>query len=209
MLVGPSMKILRFTFAGAAIVWVVVLVLAPFAASRPHATTLWHAFAFAAYAVGSVICHQLPERSFHLWTAQMPVCARCTGIYFGAAIAAVATAFRTAEAVRHDTPDVGQGLSPAKIDTPDVAQGLSPAKIDIPDVAQGLSPAKIALIIAVIPTIATLAYEWTTGYTPSNWIRAAAGVPIGGVVALIIGSASAAVPARERASTTRAATKVD
>ena len=41
------------------------------------------------YAVGSVVCHQLPERSFHLWAAQMPVCARCTGIYAGAAIAAI------------------------------------------------------------------------------------------------------------------------
>ncbi len=37
------------------------------------------------YGVGSLICHQLPERSYHLWAAQMPVCARCAGIYFGAA----------------------------------------------------------------------------------------------------------------------------
>ena len=33
------------------------------------------------YAAGSVICHQLPERSFFLDGRQLPVCARCTGLY--------------------------------------------------------------------------------------------------------------------------------
>ena len=34
-----------------------------------------------AYAVGSVICHQLPERSFFFDGRQLPVCARCSGLY--------------------------------------------------------------------------------------------------------------------------------
>jgi uncharacterized membrane protein len=34
-----------------------------------------------AYAVGSVICHQLPDRSFFVDGRQLPVCARCTGLY--------------------------------------------------------------------------------------------------------------------------------
>jgi len=42
----------------------------------------------ALYAIGSFICHQRPERSFHLFAAQLPVCARCTGIYAGAALGA-------------------------------------------------------------------------------------------------------------------------
>ena len=42
-------------------------------------------FAFA-YAVGGVICHQLPERSFFLDGRQLPVCARCTGLYVSGAI---------------------------------------------------------------------------------------------------------------------------
>ena len=37
------------------------------------------------YAVGSVVCHQLPERSFDLHGAQLPVCARCTGLYLSGA----------------------------------------------------------------------------------------------------------------------------
>jgi uncharacterized membrane protein len=34
--------------------------------------------------VGSWWCHQLPERSPHLFGVQMPLCWRCTGIFFGA-----------------------------------------------------------------------------------------------------------------------------
>jgi len=37
------------------------------------------------FAVGRVICHQLPERSFFLDGDQFPVCARCTGLYVSAA----------------------------------------------------------------------------------------------------------------------------
>jgi uncharacterized membrane protein len=37
------------------------------------------------YGFASLICHQIPERSFHLAGFQLPVCARCTGIYAGAA----------------------------------------------------------------------------------------------------------------------------
>lgn len=33
------------------------------------------------YAVGGVVCHQLPERSFFLNDRQLPVCARCAGLY--------------------------------------------------------------------------------------------------------------------------------
>jgi uncharacterized membrane protein len=34
--------------------------------------------------VGYAICHQIPERSFHIAGHQLPLCARCTGIYMGA-----------------------------------------------------------------------------------------------------------------------------
>ncbi|HYE73297.1 MAG TPA: DUF2085 domain-containing protein [Blastocatellia bacterium] len=36
----------------------------------------------------SAICHQMPGRSFHLFGFAFSVCARCTGIYFGAFIGA-------------------------------------------------------------------------------------------------------------------------
>src|SRR5436190_256549 len=31
-----------------------------------------------------IVCHQIPERSLWIAATPMPVCARCTGIYFGA-----------------------------------------------------------------------------------------------------------------------------
>ena len=43
------------------------------------------AVAFA-YAAGSVICHQLPDRSFFMDGRQLPLCARCTGLYLSGAI---------------------------------------------------------------------------------------------------------------------------
>lgn len=43
-----------------------------------------------AYAVGGVVCHQLPERSFFVEGHQLPVCARCTGLYLGGVVGLVA-----------------------------------------------------------------------------------------------------------------------
>ena len=68
--------------AVAAVGWLAVLILAP-VLPVPVAGVL--------YALGSRICHQRPERSFHLVAAQLPVCARCAGIYGGAAIGLLLT----------------------------------------------------------------------------------------------------------------------
>lgn len=35
------------------------------------------------------ICHQLPERSFHILEHQLAVCSRCFGVYFGLAIGSI------------------------------------------------------------------------------------------------------------------------
>ena len=45
---------------------------------------------------------------------------------------------------------------------------------------------RLILALAVLPSAATLAYEWTVGTTPSNAIRFAAGVPIGLAVAWLV-----------------------
>jgi uncharacterized membrane protein len=67
-------------FALAALLWVALLVAAP---------VLPTAIAATMYGLGSFICHQISERSFHLAGAQLPVCARCIGIYAGFSAAAV------------------------------------------------------------------------------------------------------------------------
>jgi uncharacterized membrane protein len=34
--------------------------------------------------IGYAVCHRIPERSFHVGTYQLPLCARCSGMYLGA-----------------------------------------------------------------------------------------------------------------------------
>src|SRR5207248_10680646 len=80
-----STSMWRPAFAIAAVGWASALPLAAWMASRPHHGSLPYAFAFGVYGIGAWICHQRPERSFYLWAMQLPVCARCTRIYVGAA----------------------------------------------------------------------------------------------------------------------------
>ena len=64
-----------------ALVWLSLIWAAPWLAARHHYTS-----ALLIYGSFSSICHQLPERSFHLLGFPLAVCARCTGIYIGALI---------------------------------------------------------------------------------------------------------------------------
>ena len=41
------------------------------------------------FAAGAVICHQLPDRSFFWAGHQLPVCARCTGLYVSGALGVI------------------------------------------------------------------------------------------------------------------------
>ena len=129
--------------------WLVLLVAAPI---------LPIPVAGALYAIGSHICHQRPDRSFHLLTAQLPVCGRCTGIYAGAALGASAAAL----------------LAPFR----DLEAPWS---------------ARAVLFLGAVPTGLTLACEWAGLWKGSNVVRAAAGLPLGIVVALVVVQAAATV----------------
>jgi hypothetical protein len=71
----------------------VLVLAAPLAATRGRGTA-W-AVAVATYAVGARVCHQRPDRSFHVNAIQLPVCARCTGLYLGAVLGAACGMTRT------------------------------------------------------------------------------------------------------------------
>jgi len=79
---------LKKAFIAATLTWAVAMPFATLTAARSDASPAMYVVAVAVYGAGSIICHQLPGRTFHMGSAQMPVCARCTGIYAGAAIAA-------------------------------------------------------------------------------------------------------------------------
>ncbi len=67
--------------------WLTLLSVAPVAigSSSPAAVLT----AGATYTAGSLVCHQQEQRSFVIAGRQMPVCARCTGLYVSAFIGGI------------------------------------------------------------------------------------------------------------------------
>jgi hypothetical protein len=147
---------LRAAFVAASAAWAVAIPSAAAASAVASPAVGFYLFAAAVYAIGGAICHQLPDRSFFAWGRQLPVCARCVGIYAGAAL--MAAAFAAMRASRRDTPRW-------------LATRASRRR---------------AGVAAVVVNASTLAYEWTTGAAPSNAIRAVAGFTLGAVVAAFI-----------------------
>jgi uncharacterized membrane protein len=66
-----SGQALRLALAATAMLWVAAVALAP----------------ALVFPIGHFICHQRPDRSFFFHGRQVAVCARCTGLYLGAAAA--------------------------------------------------------------------------------------------------------------------------
>ena len=140
--------------AALAVAWLLVVIAAP---------VLWTPIAGVLYAAGSFICHQLPERSFHLQGAQLPVCARCLGLYSGGAFGSVIGA----SAIVRRGSSRGQPRARALRWRWTVA--------------------------AAIPTLATIVLEWGFGWPMSNTVRAVAALPFGGAVAFVVVRALATV----------------
>jgi len=149
-----SVRALRWSLGPLSVLWAASLPVAAHAASDAPGV-LTYPFALVVYAIGSLVCHQRPDRSFHLHGVPLPVCARCVGIYVGAAIASL-----------------GQALFAFQQKRIPLRHAFKRAAV----------PPTARLLAASAPTVATLVYEWTTGVTPSNWLRAAAALPVGFVV---------------------------
>lgn len=136
----------------AALAWLTLLVLAPLATPS---------LAAVVYTVGGVICHQIPERSFHLGGVQLPVCARCLGIYAGAAAAA--------------SVHVIGGF---------VASSASWRMLS-PRTARRL------FLLTAAPTLVTFTLDWAGVWHTSNVVRLIAGLLVGAGGALVVMSAVA------------------
>ena len=135
-----------------ALTWLALLIVTPLAPSS---------IATLMYAAGGVICHQLPERSFHLAGFQLPVCARCLGIYAGAA--AAASIHVLGVFVAHSAR--WRLLSPAA--------------------------ARRVFLVSAVPTVVTVVLEWAGAWSGTNVVRAIAGVALGVGGALVVMSAVA------------------
>lgn len=136
----------------AALAWLTLLIATPLASPT---------IAALVYAVGGVICHQLPERSFHLAGVQLPVCARCLGIYAGAAAAASI----------HMLGGFAANAARWRI--------LSPRQ------------ARRVFVLAAAPTLVTFALDWAGVWHTSNVVRVIAGLTAGAGGGLVVMSAVA------------------
>jgi hypothetical protein len=111
------------------------------------------------YLLGSAICHQLPGRSFHIAGFQLPVCARCLGIYAGAALGGL-VACRSI-GVRRATGRGRMGV-------------------------EQRGRARAWMMLGAMPTATTVLLESAGVWPGSNLVRAMAGVPLGAVVGFIV-----------------------
>ena len=176
-------SLLRDAFIASAVVWAALIVAAPYLASRAHTSTSASVLILGLYGLGSLICHQLPERSYHLWAAQMPVVQTPELENETAPPGALASTSVRA---------IGSWKSRAATDP----GAVRPEARSLDDRsnqqarAGSLRNARVLLGIAAAPTVVTLLYEWSTGDMPSHAVRAAAGVPIGLVVAWLVVAAA-------------------
>src|SRR4029079_1715239 len=77
-------------FSVGALAWAAAIPLAAVVVASTSGMAVPKVAASAVYVAGAVVCHQKPERSFRLAGQPLPVCARSTGIYIGAALAVAA-----------------------------------------------------------------------------------------------------------------------
>jgi len=135
--------------AAIAVTWLLLITSAPM---------LWIPIAGVVYLAGALICHQLPARSFHLHGAQLPVCARCFGLYLGAAVGSIAGAVASSSQLLDRVAPLGRPRGAAWVVT----------------------------AVAAAPTAITFVVEWGLGWPISNATRAVAAVPLGCAVALVV-----------------------
>ena len=81
-------------FMALILVWVLLLVLLPGLLARDTGGRVVTMVSAGTYVVASLICHQRPDRSFRLGGVQMPVCARCAGVYLGGAVGTLLASVR-------------------------------------------------------------------------------------------------------------------
>ncbi len=79
------MSRLAIVLTAGAFVWAALLLLAPGAAAHGVSSP----FVLLIYEAAGLVCHQRPERSFHLSGVPLPVCARCFGLYASGAVGAL------------------------------------------------------------------------------------------------------------------------
>lgn len=139
--------------------WLVALVAAPHVVAHAAADDPRWVPVLATYALGAVVCHQRRDRSFELDGVPMPVCARCTGLYGGAAIGAAV------------------GL------LTEVWLGAAWRRRPF---VERLSGIRWLILSVAAPTAISVVAEMALNLTLSNTVRAIVALPLGGVMAWFV-----------------------
>ncbi len=163
----PSSRATASGVSALAGLWFVLLLVSPYLVS--HAGPILRNAAGLVYVAGRIVCHQRADRSFHAWGVQLPVCARCLGIY-GAAWAGSLFAGVVLGARRSRGP-AGAGAAPP----PDWAWRLA---------------------VGALPTAASVALEIAGIWRQSPVVRCIAAVPLGFASGWFVAAHAAQVVAR-------------
>ena len=191
-------------FTAVTLGWLLLVLLTPVALARDTGGRTAALASAGTYLIGGVVCHQRSDRSFHLHGVQMPVCARCAGLYLGAGLGVLAAAgFRRRRVGRGAAvperlaggragrPGESRAAGPGSLRPAAAGGGTSPPPTNREDDMGALRPAaaggngrapawlRWAVLAAAAPTGITFAAEMA-GWMPSiGELRAAAGVPLG------------------------------
>jgi hypothetical protein len=141
--------------AAAAAGWAWWLVAAPaVGAGAPSRPAAWAAA--QAYRAGAIICHQQDARSLHVAGVRMPVCARCFGLYAGAAAGAVLAAAWVCAARRAPTLPLARWRAAAIVSgLPTLAAWAAEhvAGLGVPGTARALLALPLGAAAAAIATL--------------------------------------------------------
>lgn len=161
-----SPRVIDGCLVAATATWLLLLVAAPYVASHADPGSAIFNAGGLVYLAGRIICHQRADRSFHAWGVQLPVCARCMGLYAGALLGALFAAWRS-------RPESGRQVAPAEAG------------------AGGLTEWRRRLAVAALPTAASVGLEMGRIWAQSPPVRGAAAVPLGCAVAWFVGAHAA------------------
>jgi len=124
------------------------------ACARESATPLIATSIRVGYAMGHLVCHQRPDRSFFSCGQQWPVCGRCAGLYMGFACGGLV------------------GLATI---------GAGGARREVSDATRRW---RLALVVAALPTAVLWLLEFGVGLNPGSLIRWVGALPLGITAAL-------------------------
>jgi uncharacterized membrane protein len=162
--------LLRLALTLATLGWAALIVLAP-AWEAAAAAGVQPARSIAASIVrlaGAQVCHQRPERSFHLHGRPLAVCGRCTGLYVSGALGLLAVSAR-----RRRIPTAGRRLVASPTWWPERLDGRTRW-----------------LATAAAPTLLTWALEVAGVWNPGTPLRALAALPLGLATGWLVGRAT-------------------